>query len=114
MDKEIPEGWNEELINKEAETSYNSSGYHKPLGKKMWFKAYRIASMVMYMKMTQKLRNEMEMYKSCDPRLEEYDMNQQKVWIKFIADWQPGQINSGLGQALQDKFETLNKVSNGS
>lgn len=57
---------------------------------------------------------EIELVKSCDLRFEEHDAGQEKVWMKFIEDWQPGQVNSGLGQALQDKFEIFNKeVSNG-
>lgn len=44
------------------------------------------------------------------PDQEKIEHNQEKVWMKFIADWKLGSINSWLGQALQDKFQELIKI----
>jgi hypothetical protein len=48
-------------------------------------------------------------YESTDPRYDDWLMGQEKVWIKFIEDWKPGEINSGLGEALENKFKSYHK-----
>lgn len=51
--------------------------------------------------------NLIQMSIQCDPRLEENEIRLESVWIKYITEWKPGETNSGLGQALEDKFQSL-------
>lgn len=56
---------------------------------------------------TEKLDLYRSYMEASDPRIEEHDIAQEKVWMKFIDKWQPGQINSGLGEALEAKFNAM-------
>lgn len=48
-----------------------------------------------------------DMYKASHIELEKHDMAQQDLWIKLIEEWQPGEVNSGIGRALQTKMDDL-------
>lgn len=50
------------------------------------------------------------MYEATDPRIEEDRIGQEKVWMEYIEKWQPRGTNSGLAQALEDKFAALKSL----
>ncbi len=53
-----------------------------------------------------------EEHLSCHPKVELLMMAQEKLWIEFIEKWQPGEFNSGLGMALQNKFQQFKTHNN--